>query len=289
MKNVIKILVLFYLIAAFATQAQTAFAVKGFNHVESVAYDGKYIYAADIGKQLNPTGKDGDGKIIKLDAKGNIIHSLYSKELLNAPKGLAIYNEILFAADVDRLVALDLKTGKKLYEIAFNDGVSFLNDIAIVDKTTLYISSTDKSKIFKVNLSTKTYAELITDKIISGTNGLFFDKKSNRLYVNGMGADNKPNGIVGFIDLSNNKFTQLATIEGLFDGIWFTNGTLYASNWVAFEKKGIIQTIDIKTNKVSVVKLDEPIAGPADFTILNNQIIVPEMMTGSIRFINLKK
>lgn len=286
MKNIIK----FYL--AFSTftfvNAQTSFTVKGFNHVESVASDGKYIYAADIGKELKPTAKDGDGKIFKLDLKGKIIDSTFSKVILNAPKGITIANGILFAADIDRLVALDIKTGNKLYDITFADSISFLNDITVADKTTLYISATDKSKIYKVNLTSKTYSELVTDKTISSTNGLFFDKKSNRLYVNGMGADNNANGIVGYIDLSNNKFTQLATIQGLFDGIYLQGDKLYTSNWVAFEKKGIIQIIDIKTNKVSEVKLNEPIAGPADFTILKNQIIVPEMMTGAIQFINLK-
>jgi len=289
MNTIIKTLALSSLFIVSAANAQSIFAVKGFNHIESVASDGKYIYAADIGKELNPTGRDGDGKIFKLDLKGNIIDSTFSKEILNAPKGITISNGILFAADIYRLVALDVKTGAKLYEINFADGISFLNDITIVDKNTVYISATDKSKIYKVNLVTKTYSELVIDKTISSTNGLYFDKKSNRLYANGMGSDNKPNGIVGYVDLSNNKFTQLAIIEGLFDGIYLQGDKLYTSNWVAFEKKGIIQIIDIKTNQVSEVKLNEPIAGPADFTILNNQIIVPEMMTGTIQFINLKK
>ncbi len=287
MKSIIKSLLAISVIAT-TVNAQSNFTIKGFNHIESVASDGKYIYAADIGKELNPTAKDGDGKIIKLDLKGKIIDSTFSKETLHAPKGITISNSVLFTADVDRLVALDVKTGKKLYDVPFTDSISFLNDITVVDKTTLYISATDKSKIYKVNLTTKTYSELITDKSIYGTNGLFFDKKSNRLYVNGMGSDNKANGIVGYVDLSNNKFTQLATIEGLFDGIYLSNGKLYTSNWVAFEKKGIIQIIDIKTTQVSEVKLSEPIAGPADFTILKNQIIIPEMMTGAIQFINLK-
>lgn len=287
MKRVIKSLLAISVLAT-TVNAQSNFSLKGFNHIESVASDGKYIYAADIGKELNPTAKDGDGKIFKLDLKGKIIDSTFSKETLNAPKGITISNSVLFVADIDRLVALDIKTGKKLYEIPFTDGVSFLNDITIVDKTTLYISATDKSKIYKVNLTTKIYSELTTDKSIFGTNGLFFDKNSNRLYVNGMGSDNKANGIVGYVDLSNNKFTQLASIEGLFDGIYLSNGKLYTSNWVAFEKKGIIQIIDIKTTQVSEVKLNEPIAGPADFTILKNQIIIPEMMTGAIQFIKLK-
>lgn len=288
MNTIIKSIAVCPLLFVGVANAQNTSVVKGFNHVESVTTDGKFIYAADIGKELNPTGKDGDGKILKLDLKGKIIDSTFSKETLNAPKGITIANGILFAADVDRLVALDIKSGKKLYDITFNDGVSFLNDISVVDKDILYISATDKNKIYNVNLVTKSYTELTINKTIAGVNGLYYDKKSNRLYVNGFGVDNKPNGIVGFINLTNNEFIQLANIEGYFDGIWLNNNILYISNWVAFEKKGIIQTIDLKTNQISEVKLKEPIAGPADFTITKTQIIIPEMMTGTIQFINLK-
>jgi outer membrane protein assembly factor BamB len=147
MKQILKSLLAISVIAS-TVNAQSNFTIKGFNHLESVASDGKYIYAADIGKELNPTAKDGDGKIFKLDLKGKIIDSTFSKETLNAPKGITIANGILFAADIDKLVALDLKTGKKLYDVPFTDSISFLNDITVVDKTTLYISATDKSKIY---------------------------------------------------------------------------------------------------------------------------------------------
>ncbi|HEY1040180.1 MAG TPA: hypothetical protein VGF30_12280 [Bacteroidia bacterium] len=288
MKTLIKCFVLISIFSAHIANAQNSFTVQGFNHIESVTSDDKFIYAADIGKELDPTNKDGDGKIIKLDLKGKILDSSFSKETLNAPKGLTISKGVLFIADIDRVIALDIKTGNKLYVITFSDGISFLNDITVADKNTLYVSATDKNKIYKVDLASKSYTELLTDKTIAGVNGLFYDKKANRLYVNGFGSDNKPNGIVGYINLSNNEFTRLAAIEGYFDGIWLLNNTLYTSNWVAFEKKGIIQAIDIISGNVSEVRLKEPIAGPADFTILKNQIIVPEMMTGAIRFISIK-
>jgi sugar lactone lactonase YvrE len=262
--------------------------VSGFSHVESVASDGKFIYAADIGKELNPTAKDGDGKILKLDLNGKILDSTFVKEKLNAPKGIATKNGVLYAADIDRIVAIDLKTGKKLYEISFGNDASFLNDIAIVNKTTLYVTVTDKSKIYKVDLNTRSYTELITDKIIAGANGLFYDSKSNRLYVNGFGSENKPNGTFGYINLVDNKFTRLTDLEGYYDGIWLLNGTLYISNWVAFEKKGIIQILDLTTSQIGEVKVAAPFSGPADFIILKNQLIVPEMMSGSIQFIKLK-
>ncbi len=285
--RIIKSGLLICLLIIVETNAQTK-TVKGFNHIESVTTDGKFIYAADIGKELNPTTKDGDGQIIKLDRKGKILDANLVKEKLDAPKGLAINKEILFINDIDRLLAIDLKTGTKLYEIDFSEDTSFLNDIVVWDTNTLFVSATDKSKLYKVNLANKSYSEIKTDVIISGINGLFCYKKANRIYVNGFGSDNKPNGIIGYINLKDNTFTRISNLEGYYDGIFISNDVLFVSNWVAFEKKGIIQGIGIYgSNKVITINTSELIAGPADFIILNDQLIVPGMMTGEIHFIKL--
>ncbi|PKB15098.1 hypothetical protein CLU82_0158 [Flavobacterium sp. 5] len=263
--------------------------ITGFNHVESVATDGKCLYLADIGKELNPTTKDGDGHIIKLDKNGKILDANFVKEILNAPKGLAIDKGILYINDINSLVAIDIKTGNKLYEIDFSKDTSFLNDIAIWDNNTLYVSATDISKLFKVNLTDKSYSEIKTDKIIDGINGLFCYQKENSIYVNGFGSDNKPNGIVGYINLINNQFTQITKTEGYYDGIFIYDDVLYFSNWVSFEKKGIIISMQLSNGKISVVKMKEPISGPADFTIFKNQLIIPGMMDGTLLFAPIKK
>ena len=287
MKTKFKLLSLAIGLFALTVNAQVTKTIGGFGHVESVSSDGKYIYAGDIGKELNPTAKDGDGQIIKLDKKGNIIETSFSKEKLNAPKGLAINKGILFAADVDRIVALDLATGAKLYEIDFGKDTSFLNDIAVWDNNTLYVSATDKSKLFKVNLADKSYNEVATDTTIVGINGLYCTNKGSRLYVNGFGSDNKPNGIIGYINLKDNKFTKVTSLEGYFDGIAINKDILYVSNWVALEKKGVLMAIGVYSNKCAKVKLAEPIAGPADFTIIDDEMILPAMLTGEIHFVKL--
>ncbi|EKT4500172.1 hypothetical protein JE943_000136 [Flavobacterium psychrophilum] len=288
MKNLIKISLVFYQFMAINTNAQTTKTITGFNHVESVATDGKFIYVADIGKELNPTAKDGDGQIIKLDKKGKILETNFAKEKLDAPKGLAINKGILFLNDIDRLLAIDLKTGTKLYEIDFSKDTSFLNDIAVWDNNILYVSATDKSKLYKVNLVDKSYSEIKTNKTISGINGLFCYKKASRIYVNGFGTDNKPNGVVGYINLKDNVFTQISNLEGYYDGIFISKDVLYVSNWVAFEKKGVIQGFGIYgSNRIATINASEKISGPADFIIVNDQLIVPAMMSGEIHFIKL--
>lgn len=288
MRNLIQISLIFCLFMATNTNAQTTKTVSGFNHVESVATDGKFIYAADIGKELNPTAKDGDGQIIKLDKKGKILDATFVKEKLDAPKGLAINKEILFINDIDRLLAIDLKTGTKLYEIDFSKDTSFLNDIAVWDNNTLYVSATDKNKLYKVNLVNKSYSEIKIDATIIGINGLFCYKKASRIYVNGFGSDNKPNGFIGYINLKDSKFTRITNLEGYFDGIFISNDVLYVSDWVDFEKKGKIQGIGIfGSNKIETINISAPIAGPADFIIINDTLIIPSMMSGEIRFIKL--
>jgi DNA-binding beta-propeller fold protein YncE len=289
MKNITKIGIAFCLFIAGNNYAQKTKIISGFNHVESVAADGKFIYAADIGKELNPTVKDGDGKIFKLDKKGQIVDANFVNEKLDAPKGLAINKGVLYINDVDRLLAINIKTGDKLFEIDFSKDASFLNDIAVWDNKTLYVSATDKNKLFKVNLVDKSYSEIKTDKTIYGINGLFCHKKASRIYVNGFGSDNKPNGIIGYINLKDNSFTRITNLEGYYDGIFISKDVLYVSNWVAFEKKGIIQGIGIYgSNRFTTINKIELIAGPADFIIVNDQLIVPAMMTGEIHFIKLE-
>nr|WP_288833769.1 hypothetical protein [uncultured Flavobacterium sp.] len=287
MKRTITMSLLTYLFTTTNMSAQKT--ISGFNHIESVATDGKYLYVADIGKELAPFAKDQDGKIIVLDSMGKTIKPSFTTEQLNAPKGLAIDNGVLYTNDIDRIIAFDLKTGKKLYEINFENETSFLNDIAVWDKNTLYVSATDKSKLFKVDLIHKTFSEIKIDTTIPGINGLFCSKKGSKLYVNGFGTDNKPNGILGYVNLQNNKFTLLTDKKGYYDGIQLHNETLYFSDWVTFEKKGILFSVPSSSGKLSVVKTLEPISGPADFTIFNNQIIVPGMMDGTLLFVPIKK
>jgi hypothetical protein len=283
------ILLLFtaFILHAVNGSAQITKTITGFHHIESVATDGKYIYVADIGTELNPAAKDGDGQIAKLDKRGNILEASFVKEKLNAPKGLVINKGVLFLNDIDRLVAVDLNSGAKLYEIDFSKDTSFLNDIAVWDNNTLYVSATDKNKLFKVNLIDKTYTEIKTDITISGINGLYCTKNANRLYVNGFGSDEKPNGIIGYINLKDNKFTKVTSLEGYFDGIYINKDVLYVSNWVAFEKRGVIMAISLYTGKCIKLKGIEPIAGPADFTINNDELILPAMISGEVHFIKL--
>ncbi|WP_309640978.1 hypothetical protein [Flavobacterium sp.] len=284
MKKSLLISFAFSALTATNANAQDTKKANNFHHIESVVSDGKFLYVADIGTELKPSAKDGDGQIAKLDRKGKILDASFVKEPLNAPKGLAVFKDILFINDINRIVAINLETGTKIYEINFGQETTFLNDIAIWDKNTLYVSATDTSKLYKVDLTNKSFTEVKLNTTISGINGLYCAPKSNKLYVNGFGSNNQPNGVFGCINLKDNTFTQITAITGYYDGICIKNDVLYLSNWMAFEKKGFILSVDLTSTKVARVNLPNLIAGPADFIIDNNQLIIPSMLSGELLF-----
>jgi sugar lactone lactonase YvrE len=255
------------------------------HHPESVATDGEYYYISDLGKELSPRAKDGDGCIWKIKISGTITGDSIFAGGLNAPKGTVIIKETLFTTDVDRIVAFDVPSGKKKYEIDMSSvKTSFLNDIAVKDDSTLFISASDISKIFIIHLSDiPSFEELVLTDSIHGPNGLIFDKKHNRLYACGFGTNNQPNGEVGYIDIEKKTFTKIIDRLGYYDGIALLNdNNIIVTDWVAFEKKGLIMKINPDNKNIENIN-SIPVAGPADFMLTDkNEIIIPEMIDGNI-------
>lgn len=125
---------------------------------ESVLYDansGK-IYVSNI--DGDPRGKDGKGSISILDKEGNIVTQEWVKGL-DAPKGMGIANGNLYVTDIDKLVEVNLASGKvsKTYPI---QGAGFLNDLA-----------THGGKVYLTDMSTGKVHLLENGKISTVTEG----------------------------------------------------------------------------------------------------------------------
>ncbi|WP_315820545.1 hypothetical protein [Paraflavitalea speifideaquila] len=69
---------------------------------------------------------------------------------------------------------------------------------------------------------------------------------------------------------------------------------MVVSDWVAFEKKGLVLAVDPATKNVTTIN-QELIAGPADFALTpNGELVVPAMLeAGILQYVykpkNLKK
>ncbi|HKL72375.1 MAG TPA: hypothetical protein VJ855_06935 [Marinilabiliaceae bacterium] len=111
---------------------------------ESVLYDSvrRVLYVANMNRV---DGGDNTGFITKMNTDGTVI-DLHWIDGLNEPRGMGIYEDKLFATDMDRLIVIDLET-KELVESIPVEGAVFLNDLAIGKEGTVYFSDSGAGKL----------------------------------------------------------------------------------------------------------------------------------------------
>jgi DNA-binding beta-propeller fold protein YncE len=253
----------------------------GLAHPESINSDGQFLYVTNIGKALEPTAKDGDGSISKLSLEGKMITPSITDEKLNAPKGTAIIKGVLYVADIDRIVGIQLATGKKVAEVSLaSTGTVFANDLTVKDDQTLFVSATDVGKVFEVNLKSNA-VQAIAD--VKGANGICYDKATNRLYTCSFSFENMQGGEIGVISWQQQKpvYEKIGDAQGAFDGLALLDDhTLIVSDWGAMDHPaGFVEKIDLTSKKVT--KLNWPvIAGPADFYFDTNRkrLVIPALV-----------
>lgn len=275
----------------FREKITTPKVIDGFSSPESVisGRDCKYFYVSNVGEKLEPTLKDGDGYISRLKPDGTVVDKKFLPKdgVLDSPKGMAIIKKTLYVADVDRVVGFNLDTRDKVFELDFSaEKTAFLNDLAVIDDNTLALSSTDTNKVYKITLGEKPSFSVMQANI-AGPNGLYFDKKENRLFVVGFGEGAKMNGELGVISLADGKpkYKSLTGPLGALDGVALTkDGHVIFSDWVEFGKSGVLWSYDLKTGALKSFQLSEEVKGPADFYYdrWHGTIWMPMMMQGKV-------
>lgn len=105
------------------------------------------LYVSLIGPG-NTAEIDGNGKIAKLDLKGNILAPAWASGL-NSPKGMGRYEDNLYVADLKELVIINLKSGKIENKINFPDA-GMLNDVSIDEQGAVFVSDSKGGKIYQV-------------------------------------------------------------------------------------------------------------------------------------------
>lgn len=246
--------------------------IEGFAAPESIIADEQYLYVSNVGATLAPTTQDGDGFISRLDKTGKMEGQQFIQGL-DAPKGMAIQGGNLYVADVDKVRGFQLSDGAKIFELSLaKEGLQFLNDIVSYKNGVLLVSATDVGKIYEINTEgTGSYKALDIDGDIGGANGLFYDRKTNQLFVNSFGVDNKPNGPIGKINMGVKggklTFSTLGEYKGMLDGLTVLGSNFIVfSDWAATETGGGLVMMDlIEKQQTNPIKLSKTIAGPADF------------------------
>lgn len=214
--------------------------VTGFATPEGVVFDeanDRYLVSNINGK---PTDKDNNGFIAVVSPEGKIVTEKWiaggqNGVTLNAPKGMAIDQGLLYVSDIDVVHTFDLKTGAPKGDIEVK-GASFLNDVA-ADATAhkVYVSDsgmkagkdgfegtgTDGVWVLEGKSAKSFYA----NKDLGRPNGLWVQGKD--LYVNFFG-----NADIAKLDAKKGKLETTAAPAGGGDGLYVAaDGTVWSSSW----------------------------------------------------------
>jgi hypothetical protein len=252
--------------------------IEGFEAPESVLKTGDKIFVSNIGgAQPNPAVKDSNGYISELSADGKIIQQKFQKTILNGPKGLAVSNNVVYVADIDRVVGFNINSGAQVFELKIPEA-SFLNDLCTAENNMLAVSESMSGKIYLINTTNKTYS--FTGSV-AGANGVTYDAKTKQLFVCGMGQQMNGTGklFVKDINSKDTDFTELQNSPtGVFDGLEMMDDThLLVSDWISFNSdKGRLVVYDLKNHTNAVYSVEQ---GPADihYDKASGKVYIPQM------------
>jgi sugar lactone lactonase YvrE len=264
--------------AAFSAPKEIWTLSTGLANPESSHFDAESqaIYVSNLAGEANK--KDGIGWISKVGLDGKMLVEKWV-EGLNAPKGIRIHKGKMWVSDIDTVVGIDVKTAKITDKIQIS-AAQFLNDIAINDEGTVYVSDMADPRIYEIQGNS--VQVLVAGEDLQSPNGLLF--KGGKLYVAGWGTGMKPDlsvkkvGSFYEIDLKTEKISRLSTALGNLDGLEFEKGDSWLlSDW----KKGNVFRYDTKTKKISL--LVKGLGGAADIGyIADKMLLVPEMKANKL-------
>lgn len=187
---------------------------------ESVLYDKKnqVLYVSNI-DGTQPWGKDGKGSIGKVGLDGKIIAAEWVTGL-NAPKGMGLYNNKLYVADLNELVVIDIVTGTILEKIPVLNAIA-LNDVSIGKKGVVYVSDSRGRKVYEIKSKVQTV--LLDSNQLKGPNGVL--KHKGTFYVLDAGTMYRME--------KDNSLTKITEgMEGGTDGIENVTGNDFiVSTW----------------------------------------------------------
>ncbi|MEN8229785.1 MAG: ATP-binding protein [Bacteroidota bacterium] len=217
---------------------------------ESVLYDKtrQSLFVSCING--TPTDKNGKGFIAMLDLDGTV-KSLEWVTQLDAPKGMGIAGNLLFVADIDQLVIIDIEKAEIKEKIQV-EGASFLNDIAVGTDGKVYFSDSDTGILWIY--SNGELKSWITEGL-NRPNGLFVEE--TRVLLTSSGSQD-----LKIIDKSSGTFETVTTEIGAGDGVEFTGkeGHYITSSWAGeiflilpdYSKISLLKTSDQEINSADI-------------------------------------
>jgi len=216
-------------------------ANAGFRTPESVLYD----VEADVYLVSNVNGgevaADGNGFISRLDPDGRVLELKWidgsrPEQALDAPKGMAISEGVLYVADIDAVRMFDRATGKAAGKVMI-PGATFLNDVAAAPDGTIYVSDSGLKQgkadlepsgsdaIYRIDKGEGKAKKVIRDRGLGNPNGLLADAEG--VWVVSFGS-----GQIYRVSREGRKEAGENLPTGQLDGIvQVADGAVLVSSW----------------------------------------------------------
>jgi sugar lactone lactonase YvrE len=109
-------------------------------------HDANAVFVANING--NVTAKDGNGYISKLTPDGRMLKAQWVAGL-NGPKGMRSVKGVLWVADIDEVVGIDIFRERVIERVKV-DGATFLNDLAVAPDGTIYTTDSTGGRVYMV-------------------------------------------------------------------------------------------------------------------------------------------
>lgn len=238
---------------------------------------------------FDPLNKEGRGYIVLLDKENKIL--IPASGALNAPKGMAVKDECLFVADVGCVMVFNLKKPEmRPVKIVLPEDELFVNDIITLGDF-LLISVTNTGHLYSLDVKDcdavwgPQRPKPVQAATIPGANGLA--EHEGTLYVASYDPNEQPGeqNVIYSIDMTTpgaKPVNLLGSRYGQYDGIAVSpDGTkLYFSNWKNAAGKTEVGYIDLtpdKKNAVTILDLGAELQGPADISISDGYLLIPDL------------
>ena len=277
---------------AMLTSAGTTDSMKT---PESVRYDADLDAYFISNINGNPSVKDGNGFIVKVDAGNTSAVTMFVQSgkggvTLNAPKGIAIVGDTLWVADIDAVRAFNKRTGAVIANIDLKPMKAvFLNDVAAGPDGAIYITDTgikfdDKGamshpgqdQIFKIT-GHKAEVAFKSESALKNPNGIAWDGANNRFVLAPFNDK-----VVTAWKVGDSTVTPIATGPGGYDGIEvLADGRVLVTSWA----DSSVQVIANGAVRKVVANVD----GPADIGVdtKRNILAVPRFNAGRVDYFTI--
>ena len=262
-------------------------SATGFLSPESVLFDSTqdvYFVSSINGE---PLAKDNNGFISRVRPDGAIevlkfIEGGRGGVTLNAPKGLAMWGDTLWVADIDVARAFNARTGVPVDSVKFDSlRAVFLNDIAIAPNGAIYITDTGirfddvgnvlhpgPDRIFRVGPDRKVTVAVRGDSL-GRPNGIALDAVGRRFIVVQFGGK-----AVMAWKPGDKTPRVVARGAGGFDGVALIGDKIVVSSWT--------DSSITRFDSTQGTKIITGVPSPADigYDAKRNRVLIP-ILTGN--------